>query len=185
MTMRLFLVALALLHSGVASGSPVDGPTQTVERFVAFYFNSYEHGIPGAKERAELSPLVTKRFMNLLVDASQAMECDLKASGGQVPPPSEGDLFVSLFEGATSADEIAVVEATKDRATYSVSWSFKDPLPGREREAPAKWKDNILLENISGRWLIDDFSHEGTWGFMTKGSVSKHLEWVAKQCGKF
>jgi hypothetical protein len=179
------LVALApLLHCPSASSAPVDGPRRTVEQFVDFYLNAYKKGFPGTDERKALRPLVTERFMAVLEDAARGMECHYKATGGKEPPPSEGDIFVSLFEGATGVDGIAELQASKDQATYAVSWVFKDPLPGREREPPFTWKDNILLKNIDGRWQIDDFTHEGTWEFMTRGSVSSILKRIASQCGK-
>jgi hypothetical protein len=165
-------------------GAEGTSPRQTVDRFVSFYLSIYKKGFPGAEERAALRPIVTLRFMGALEAAARGMDCDYATTGGKEPPPSEGDIFVSLFEGATSIDRVTELERNDDTAVYSVDWVFADPLPGREKDKPARWKDRILLHHEVGRWLIDDFSHDGTWGFMTKGNVSSNLKWIASFCAK-
>ncbi|HEX2567670.1 MAG TPA: hypothetical protein VHL85_12485 [Burkholderiales bacterium] len=173
-----FAVLLALSDAS-ALASPE--PRSVVDHFIAWYLDSGAGSFPGRKERAALRPLLTPSFGRVLEAAARGLECHYKATEGKEPPPLEGDLFVSLFEGATYSDGVKEIERTPERASYAIGWVSS---PGRVGEKPVRWQDHVLLKRVKGRWLIDDFSHEGTWQFMTRGSVRSTLEEVAAECAK-
>lgn len=152
--------------------------------FVKLYLARLRGSFPDANSRASLRPLVTPRFDQLLEGAANGIDCQQKASGRTEPPPSQGDIFVSLFEGATSAQRVTESKVTSSKATYTIDWQHVDAAPGREQLEPANWSDRLLLRKVKGRWLIDDFTHDGKWDFMIKGSTGSHLKWVATFCRK-
>lgn len=174
------LVMTLMLDFSAASATPFKAPRETVTAFVNWYFQERVGGtFPIGKDRDALKPLVSRRFMGLLEAVDRAdKRCDGIEPG---PPLVEGDLFVSLVEGATASEGITEVERTESKATYSVSWVYATVRAG---DLPEKWSDRIHLRRINGNWVIDDFSHDGTWSFMSKGSVSANLEALSKQCKK-
>lgn len=179
---RLSVCLIACLTTLATQAAPGDTAKETVDAFVQLYLAKLSGSFPDANGRAALRPLVTPRFDQLLEGAAKGIDCQQKASGGNEPPPSQGDIFVSLFEGATSAEKVAQTKLSSSKATFTIDWKYQDSAPGREQEKPANWSDRLLLKKVAGKWLIDDFTHDGKWEFMTKGATSAHLKWVATFC---
>lgn len=96
------------------------------------------------------------------------------------PPLVEGDLFSSLFEGATSATYRPIVQKS-DEATFEMEWT-NDGRGITSPPEPFVWKDQVLLVRTPSGWRIADFAHLGTWEFMKKWPVSEILRDVAKEC---
>lgn len=151
----------------------------TVDRFLEFYFSRYGSGLPNDAERAALSPLVTPAFGEALDAAARAERCHRARTGGSEPPLVQGDIFTSLFEKATRAT--GVVELADDGRTALFGIALEAREPGAA-EAAVAWRDRVVLARVDGRWLIDDFIHDGDWQFTTRGSVKAMLEGVAKLC---
>jgi hypothetical protein len=173
----LIMAALSTAHA-----APGDTPRETVDAFLQLYLSKLSGSFPDAPGREALRPLVTPRFARLLEGAADGIDCQQKATGGNEPPPSQGDIFVSSFEGATSADGVTQTKISSTRATFTIHWRYTDNAPGRDSQEPVKWSDRLLLKKLNGRWLIDDFTHDGNWDFMIKGTTASHLKWVATFC---
>ncbi len=174
----LTLAAVALCACATSAGRD-DSPTSTVKGFSEWYLASAAGGFPGSDHWPALRPMVTPAFYAALEKGHAGMECHRNATQGTEPPPLAGDLFVSLFEGATSLVSLAVISRSRDQSDVAATWQYDDSRPG---QSPARWTDRVILKQIDGRWLIDDFIHEGTWDFAVKGSVTRILMEVAKEC---
>jgi hypothetical protein len=192
-----FVIATVILLSGCRTPSSESPPTQpggaveapatpdpasaraTVDRFLEFYFNQYGSGLPNDAERAALSPLVTPAFVAALEAAARAERCHRSRTGGTEPPLVQGDIFTSLFEKATRATGVTELADDGRTALFGIALEAREPGAA---EAAVAWRDRVVLARIDGRWLIDDFIHDGDWQFTMRGSVKAMLDGVAKLC---
>lgn len=174
------LAAVALCACTTPAGRD-DSPTSTVSSFSRWYLASTAGSFPGTDTWPTLRPLVTPAFYAALEKGYAGMECHRNATRGTEPPPLAGDLFVSLFEGASSLVSLAVISRSGDEAVVAATWKYSDSRPG---QAPTQWTDRVILRRIGGQWLIDDFVHDGTWDFAVKGSVTRVLMEVAGECAR-
>ena len=87
----------------------------------------------------------------------------------------EGDLFTSLFEGAT-AFRLISCEVRKDEASCTIEFTSINPTD----HSLFKWNDKVHLVLESRRWLIDDVEYLGNWEFMHKGRLKTVLRQAIK-----
>jgi hypothetical protein len=154
-------------------------PRATVDRFLDFYFNEYGSGLPDAAQRATLRPLLTDGLTEALERAAVAERCANEQARGQEPPLIQGDIFSSLFEKATAV--IGIDQGARDRQRMAYRLRFEWREPGAV-DASVLWTDQVTLQAVDGRWLIDDFVHGGNWQFTVKGSMKRMLLDVAEFC---
>ena len=128
-------------------------------------------GVPSAAGRARYAPYVSPALENLLGDADGAEVRFAKANKGS-PPLIEGDLFTSLFEGATS---LAVGACEGDDRTGHCTVNLEYVTAG---EKPTKWNDTVYLVKSEAGWRVDDVAYGGTWVFGNKGRLSETLKQV-------
>jgi hypothetical protein len=132
---------------------------------VAFYKAYLElrpSGVPGAKQRTRLRPLVSTALAALLTQAARAEARHRQKTKGEEPPLLEGDIFTSLFEGADTAI-VAACEEAPPRATCTVDLAYFDkdaPTP-----LPVRWTDQVFLLRSAQGWAVDDIAYGGTWPF--------------------
>jgi hypothetical protein len=93
-------LALALLTAALPATAQTD-PTGVANGFLAAYGTFHPSGgIPDAGGRARLSPYLSPRLNKMLAEGAAA-EARFAAKVKGAPPLIEGDLFTSMFEGAT------------------------------------------------------------------------------------
>ena len=152
-------------------------PNQELNRAIAGFYNVYLKvhplGIPQAKDWPKLRSYLSASLRNQLETARRAEQQYQKANRGEVPPLMEGDLFSSLFEGATN---FRVVGCDVNGATglCSVEFIHVDP---RDKSS-FKWKDKAYAVREANRWLLDDVEYLGDWQFMHKGRLKDVLKAV-------
>jgi hypothetical protein len=128
-------------------------------------------GIPDAAARTRLRPMITPALDKLMADAASAESRFMSANKG-APPLMEGDIFASLFEGATSF-AVGDCDATAGRCTVALTYDDKSGKPTR-------WTDTLYLLNTAAGWRVDDIGYGGTWAFANKGRLSDTLKQVLK-----
>jgi len=158
---------------------PASSPRAAIDRFLQFYFHEYRSGLPSERERAALSPMVTRGFSAALEAAAHAERCAYGKHQGTEPPLIQGDLFSSLFEKANAV--LGINEDSNDGATAEYTLDFEYRTPGDPGQV-SKWHDGVHLVRIDGAWLIDDFMHRGEWQFTSQGSVKSLLTATADLC---
>lgn len=176
----LLVLCLSLVSCTAASVAEAPAAVEApVKRFVAFYFHSYKRGLPGKSQLPELASFLTPELLELFAAGIRGEACYHQNNNGG-PPLVEGDLFSSLFEGATSATYRPIVQKS-DEATFEMEWT-NDGRGITSPPEPFVWKDQVLLVRTPSGWRIADFAHLGTWEFMKKWPVSEILRDVAKEC---
>ena len=164
------LAALVLLNAlfpiAAAAGDGSEEVRRTATGFYTVYLQIHPQGVPQEKEMVKFRRYFSTRLNENLEQARRAEKQYQKANRGAVPPLIEGDLFTSLFEGA-SAFRLLSCEARGDVGSCEIEFSAIDP---KDRSV-FKWKDKIYLVRQSRRWLIDDIEYLGNWAFMHKGRL--------------
>ncbi|HEX2885536.1 hypothetical protein [Vineibacter terrae] len=160
-----------------ALAAPPGAPADSARAFYAAYEALRPSGVPNAEQRGRLRSHVSPVLDGLLAAADAAEARHAKRTRNEVPPLVEGDLFTSLFEGAT---RFTVTSCTNDdkAAVCQVALSYKD---GRSETA---WLDRVHLVPVAGRWVVDDIEYAGGWDFARRGRLSDVLKAVAREADR-
>lgn len=126
-------------------------------------------GIPSPADRVRLAPFVSSGLETLLSKAGAAQERFAKANKG-APPLFEGDLFTSLFEGAT-AQKVGSCSGDDKAGQCIVNLQYVEP-----GSKPTSWSDTVYLLNTADGWRVDDIAYGGTWAFGNRGRLSETLK---------
>jgi hypothetical protein len=174
-------LALLCACSGVPEApAPAQVPAETkassaegerVLAFLAQYYAQFFRGLPNATQAAALAPHLSPRLNGLLHDALAGQQAYKARYPSDKPPMIDGDIFSSLFEGASSG-EIDTVQEADGHATVRVKYIYSDPETHKVIET---WPDNFLLVRDGSGWLIDDIEYLGGWDFAPRGRLSTAL----------
>lgn len=162
------VVSRSLLAAPAAAPTGEPSPEKAVKEFYAAY---REESPAGGLPTEAVEKRLSKRLAALVRAARAEQERFMKASPDEKPPWIEGDLFSSMFEGATTTAE-GVTEMAKDGASAKVAMAFAFVTEG---EMPVNWKDDYLLVREDGVWKVDDVAFHGSWDFASHGKLSDSL----------
>jgi hypothetical protein len=177
--MKSILLAALLLAASVPAFA-ADDPAAAVDAFYAVYGAQRAHGggIPDATARVRYAPVLSPRLNAQLTQAAGAQARLTAKVKKAVPPMLEGDIFSSLFEGATSW-KIGACQTEAKTARCPVALSYVAvPVQGRKPEKPANWSDTVLLVNTPGGWKVDDVIYDAGFAFGNTGRLSSMLAMV-------
>lgn len=164
-----------------ASASAKDGPNAAAKNAAAAFYAVYvtlpAAGVPDAAGLAKYEPTISPALHALLVGARKAEDNHFKATKNEEPPLFEGDLFSSLFEGA-SETKVGACKGDEKRAACAVGLTH-DP-----KGKPVNWTDTAVVIATPDGWRLGDIVYGGTWDFGNKGRLSDALKSVTAQAGK-
>lgn len=150
-------------------------PASVANGFLGVYGSFHPSGgIPDAGGRAKLAPYLSPRLNKMLADGAAA-QARFAAKVKGAPPLIEGDLFSSMFEGAT---RWKLGACTVGGATASCPVAFAYAQKGRP---PVDWTDTLLLAMTPQGWRIDDIGYGGGFQFGNTGKLSDTLKLVLSQ----
>lgn len=165
--MRTRIVITTLLLAACARDSG-PAPSTIVERFYAAKIATGSSGAPSAETLEKLRPYLSDTVTALLKAARARHDTDVVRAPDEKPAFAEGDLFSSLFEGATEVKVLAdSAEGTTHRVTLGMTYGGGTP--------PVEWTDVVILVPEHGRFVIDDVRYGGTWDFANTGSLRQGL----------
>lgn len=177
--MKHLLIAVFLLAPAGLSAQPAGDPASALNAFYAVYAGLHAHGggIPDATERVRYAPVLSPRLNKQLVAAATAqarLNARMKIA---VPPMLEGDIFSSLFEGAT-AWKIGACQGDGKTARCPVALTYAPAGQGGKVPKPANWNDTVLLVNTPQGWKVDDVLYDAGFAFGNTGRLSSILQMV-------
>lgn len=126
-------------------------------------------GIPDAKARKTLEPFLSPGLDRLLIGGEQAEAAYAKQTKNEVPPLLEGDIFTSMFEGAT-AFKVGTCAAHGAKAECAIALTYDSP-----GDPPQHWTDAVVLVQTPSGWRVDDVDFGGNWPFANKGTLKENL----------
>jgi hypothetical protein len=169
---RLGLIAALLGPISVAAQTV---PDAAASGFLSAYGSFHpSDGIPDSAGRARLQPFLSPALNKLLADAAAAQarfSTKLKDS----PPLLEGDLFTSMFEGATQW-KLQPCAISGNQARCPVAFTHAGP-----NSKPINWTDALLLVNTPQGWRVDDIAYGGGFQFGNTGRLSDTLKTVTSE----
>lgn len=169
-------IAVSLLF--FATNALAAGRDTEILRVVNSFYNTYmtvkPSGVPSEKEQRKFKPNLSDTLVKLLTEAARAEQKYHRSTKGGVPPLVEGDLFTSLFEGAT-AFKVLSCDARTSSCLVELSY-----VENADR-SPTRWKDKVYLTRNLQSWVIDDIEYLGDWQFMHKGRLQGLLKQVIKE----
>jgi hypothetical protein len=171
---RLSIVFLAL--AGLAAAPAPDSPEDIVSRFYATYWKlDMAGGVPDTKAQGVLAPYLSDGLIAALGKADKAEIRYAARTKNEVPPLIEGDLFTSLFEGASALDGVQCTTEAKG-ARCKAQLRYDDP----SSKDAVRWSDEVELTATAQGWRIDDIAYGGDWEFMHKGRLREVLAQTVK-----
>jgi|WetSurMetagenome_2_1015567.scaffolds.fasta_scaffold851176_1 hypothetical protein len=169
--MKNLVAGLSFLAALGAAGA-ADAPLDAAKAFYAVYAQHPADGLPG---KARYTAVVTPALAALLDHARAADEAFRKANKA-APPLVEGDLFTSLFEGAT-ATRVESCRTTGAHAACTVELTYDDP------KKPLHWSDTVYLAETPKGWRVEDIGYGAPWPFANKGRLTQTLQQLAASAG--
>jgi hypothetical protein len=165
------LAILFVLLAGTASADATD--TGAMRAAAEGFYKAYgtfhpSDGIPDGKALERYRPFLSPKLETLLEQAGAA-EARFAAANKDSPPLIEGDLFSSLFEGATSV-AVGNCVAAGDRGQCTA-----DLRHDEAEQKPVTWSDTVYLMATPQGWRVDDIGYGGTWAFGNKGRLTTLL----------
>jgi hypothetical protein len=154
-------------------------PAAAAAVFYSTYLRLKPAGVPDANQRTQMRALISPMLDGLLAAADEAEARYANKTHKQVPPLVEGDLFTSLFEGATRISAAACAGGDK-AATCRVDLAYRDGANGPE----TTWQDRVLLVRAAGGWVVDDIEYGGNWPFARRGRLSEMLKAVVREADR-
>jgi hypothetical protein len=175
--MKAVLLAVLLLATPAFGAAD---PAAAVNDFYAVYNGQRATGggIPDATVRLRYSPVLSPRLNKQLLDAATAQARLTAKVKNAVPPMLEGDIFSSLFEGATGW-KVGACQGDAKTARCPVALTHVvAQAAGQKPEKPANWNDTVLLVNTPQGWKVDDVVYDAGFAFGNTGQLSGMLAMV-------
>lgn len=126
-------------------------------------------GLPDASVMTRLTPVITPALAQALTAAIAAQD-RWSTKNRNAPPLLEGDIFSSLYEGATGFS-VASCRADGDRGQCEISLIHNDQS-GR----PTRWTDRLLLDRTAQGWRVNDIAYGGSWPFANSNGLQALLK---------
>jgi len=171
----LILLALSVLTACGGLSSDASQQEQVISGLYDQHLKTRVAGIPGPDELKQLQPFVSRALYTLLQQASDTEAKYRAALNNQAAPMIEGDLFTSLFEGAT-AYRIDSCETEGNKAYCQVRFTYES-----KDSATENWKDKVLLVKEDQHWRIDDIEFSGNGQSSHREYLSDALTDVVRQ----
>ena len=147
-------------------------PDAAASGFLSVYGSFHPpDGIPDAAARARLQPLLSPALNALLANAAAA-QSRFSARIKNSPPLIEGDLFTSLFEGAS---QFRLQPCTGSAGQARCPVAFTHATSGGKS---TDWTDTLLLVNTPQGWRVDDVAYGGGFPFGNTGRLTDTLKTV-------
>jgi hypothetical protein len=172
------ILALLLLAAAPLLAQAGD-PAAAVNAFYAVYQGQAAHGggIPDATGRLRYSAVLSPRLNKLVLDAARAQGKLTAKVNNAVPPMLEGDIFSSLFEGATAWKVGACSgDAKVQRCRVTLTHAADTP-----KDKPANWSDTVVLVATPAGWKVDDVVYDADFAFGNTGRLTAMLQMVISQ----
>jgi hypothetical protein len=171
---RLIFAFLLLALPAMAAGDPAAAVSAFYDVYNAQRVQA--GGIPDATVRLRLQPVLSPRLNKQLAEAAVAQGRLSSKVKNAVPPVLEGDIFTSLFEGATTW-KVGACQSDAKTARCNVALSYTPPSVGSKAK-PANWADTVLLVNTPQGWKVDDVAYDASFAFGNTGRLSDMLAMV-------
>lgn len=177
------LLAVMLATPAIAQappGSATGDPAAATNAFYAVYGPQVGKGggIPDTAVRLRYAAVLSPRLNKQLADAAAAQARLTAKVKNAVPPMLEGDIFSSLFEGATGW-KVGACQSDGSAAGCPVTLTHVSPtIAGRPPVKPAQWTDTVLLTNGPQGWKVDDVIYDAGFAFGNTGRLSSMLRMV-------
>lgn len=168
-------LAFAWLVFFAAAPARADDMAAAANGFYAIYVSlPHTGGIPDAAARVRYAPLLSPRLAKLIGDAVAA-DARFTKKHRNAPPLIEGDLFSSMFEGASSF-KLGACNGDAKAGQCSVALTHEDP-----GQKPVAWTDMLLLVNTPSGWKVDDIAYRAGFQFGNSGLLSDTLKFTVAQ----
>jgi hypothetical protein len=178
MNSRLLALLLLIMPTCAVLPAWADDPAAAVSAFYAVYKTQPAGGIPDATGRLRYTPVLSPRLNKQLTSAAAAQARLTAKVKNAVPPMLEGDIFSSLFEGATGW-KVGTCQLVAQTARCPVALSYvPPPSPNAKAPKPANWNDILVLVDTPQGWKVDDVLYDAGFAFGNTGRLSEMLQMV-------
>ncbi|MFZ3033824.1 MAG: hypothetical protein WA138_07415 [Parvibaculum sp.] len=177
--MRLVVALLSCFACATPVLAQSAGPDRVATGFYKLYLQVKPRGIPDTATGMPFDRFLTPSLSDQIKRAERAEAGHREATQNQEPPLFEGDLFSSLYEGAT-VYKIDACTVEGARAYCDIDLAFVAEAGAK----PTTWTDKLALVKRIGGWRVDDIAFGGAWDFAQHGSLRATLRDVIRSAGE-
>jgi hypothetical protein len=168
------ILTAVVIAAGLAGSACAAGEEAAMSAAANGFYGVYKtfhpsDGVPSASDRAKYAPFLSPALEKLLA-AADAAETRFAKANKDSPPLIEGDLFTSMFEGATSL-QVAACSGDERSGQCTVRLEYAET-----GSKPIDWTDTVYLVNTQAGWRVDDIGYGASWAFGNKGRLSETLK---------
>lgn len=167
--LTLFAFAAGLIVSNTAVAQRANTPTGVANAFYRKYIAYKMSGLPTPTQLKGISPYLSREIVDQINIDRKEQKAAMKAHPDEKPPWIEGDLFSSMFEGATSF-RLGETHPGNTRTEIDVHLAYKYKSDATE------WMDTVVLEKMNDRWVITDILYKANWAFKSGASLRNALK---------
>jgi hypothetical protein len=150
-------------------------PDAAASDFLSVYGSFHpSDGIPDVGARARLQTVLSPALSRLLAEAAAAQD-RFSAKIKDSPPLLEGDLFSSMFEGATQS-KLQPCMVSGKQARCPVAFTHLG-----SNGKSVSWTDTLILLNTPQGWRVDDIAYGGGFQYGNTGRLSDTLKAVTSE----
>ncbi|MBX3506780.1 MAG: hypothetical protein KF895_14970 [Parvibaculum sp.] len=153
--------------------------TRAAAAFYDIVLSERPMGVPEPDLRARLRSVISADLDSRLAQAAEAERRHTERVNNEEPPYLQGDIFSSLFEGATGYEISDCDEKGERLIECEVTLVY-------DAEDPVQWKDRLILVASPANprtFLVDDIAYGGDWDFASRGTLKEMLNAVIEAEG--
>lgn len=175
------LAALGLIVGAVhyvGQRTSANAQIKAIEDFYASVIENDVRGVPTQAAIDKFTPLISSKLRDGLVQLRRDQDMYLRKTKGDFAPLWEGPLFIGAWEGAQKVLDIQR-DGHTEQTSYEVTLQSSPPY---DKDASGNWKDQIILVQENGKWVVDDVVYHPKGDMPSVLSLTGVLKMVSGDC---
>ena len=135
-----------------SEASLANDQTKLVSNFYQHVLSLDVRGVPSRDTIETLSPFMSSKLRNALLQALADEEAHTRETKGDEPPLFEGAIFLGVWEGAKQVLDVQH-ENKSQLSSYLVTFQMEAPY---DQDPKHNWTDRVILVQENEKWVVDD-----------------------------
>lgn len=175
------MATLALIIFGAhywTQHTTANAQRKAIEDFYANVIQIDVRGVPTQEVIDKFGPLISSKLRDGLVQLKRDQDMYLRKTKGDFAPLWAGPLFIGAWDGAQKVLDIQR-DGHTEQASYEVTLQSSPP---DDKDASGDWKDQLILVQENGKWVVDDVVYHPKGDMPSALSLTGVLKMASGDC---